>query len=552
MEKYELSIPLPTQGINYADDSLIADNEAAEGTVNISFRDGQPQTRKGTIKQALYAHTGESYAIQRLGFHTVGGVMRMLYVIDDTTIKSLFQFNPLATPIKRNLGTIGSVKPNFLPIACALTGPVAYSEKVIMVDGTALKYFDDSIALTAMPAYSPTADEIAAYGTNVLSTTPDEINKQKYAILDNNRIWLAGYENYVRVSHLGMAGAMPDYWPSTQVIKLPENCTGMVGFMGEILLFTENKSFLISGSTPIFNMDGSYTNTELPGGYGCSAYDSIAVGDNAVYWANRQGIYRYRYLPSGYSIPECISEFVTARGNTRTIRKKIAAITDWTKVFANFFAHEYRLYIGSGEVLVFDTINGTWALYDYAKTFNCGATYLDQLYYGASQNDGAATPKFWIYRIDYPFDPDGAGYNGLSDDGTAITCVLKSKFFDFERAANKKRFKRLYFTLYSELVSYDVDLIINMDNEETVMTSVITNKASRWGNDEPADDTTEMEYALTFGDTLNTNRTNLNYPVKLRHRGKKFNIQYELQSSGLNHAWLLKAIVLIMKQKELK
>lgn len=632
MEKYELDIPLPIQGINYADDSLIADNEAAEGTVNISFRDGQPQTRRGYIKQVLYAHTGESVPVTKVWFHSVSGVKRLLFAVNYSTFQELFQMNETKDPVRRSLGLISSPKPSFLPISCsmgatasltaasrnltvasiadktitvdeaitaddatalvsrvvwieskaysissavagtagtgtitvsktlsagvgdgdAITPDVSYSEKVLMFDGVLAKWFDEAAGLTAIPAYTPTADEIAAYGTNVLSTTPNEINYQKYAVLDNNRIWLAGYENYVRVSHLGMAGAMPDYWPSTQVIKLPELCTGMVGFMGEILLFTENKSFLISGSTPIYNMDGSYTNTELPGGYGCSAYDSIAVGDNAVYWANRQGIYRYRYLPSGYSIPECISEFITASGNTRTIRKKIAAISDWTKVFANFYSHEYRLYIGNGEVLVFDTINGTWALYDYAKTFNCGATYLDQIYYGASQSDGASTPKFWIYRVDFPFDPDAASYNGLSDDGTAITCVLKSKFFDFEKAANKKRFKRMYFTLYSELVSYDIDLTINMDNEETIMTSVITNKASRWGNDTPSDDAAESVYALAFGDELNTNRTNLNYPVKLRHKGKKYNIQYELLSDGLNHAWLLKAIVLIMKQKELK
>ena len=32
--------------------------------------------------------------------------------------------------------------------------------------------------------------------------------------------------------------------------------------------------------------------------------------------------------------------------------------------------------------------------------------------------------------------------------------------------------------------------------------------------------------------------------MKLRHRGKRYNIQYELRSSGINHAWLLKAVVL--------
>lgn len=548
MNKLQLEIPIPSQGLNYADDSLISDYEAAEGTVNIAFKDGMPQTRKGYTKQKLYAHTGETKAISRLFFHYVSAEKRMIFVSN----KTAYQMNEDKTPVRRSLGSTSSDRPNFLSVACALTGGVAYSEKVLVANGTAFKWFDETNGLTTMPVYSPTADEIAEYGTNVLSTTPDEINKQKYIILDNNRVWVAGYGAIVRISHLSVAGAMPDYFPSLQALKLPEDCTGMVSFMGEVILFTENTATLVSGATPVYSIDGSYTSTQLPGGYGCSANDSIAVGDNAVYWANKRGIYRYRYLPSGFSIPECISEFMLSDGHTRTIRKKIEQITDWTKVFAVFFDHEYRLYIGGGQVLVFDTILSTWTIYEYFNQFRHGAVYEDQLYYSGSTSDGATTPKFWIYRMDAPYDAYGTSYDGLTDDGRAISFVLKSKFFDFNRAANKKRFKRLYFTIYSELVSYDIDLIVNMDNEEYSMTSVISSKISRWGNDDPSDDESEGDYALAFGDEISTMRTNLNFPVRLRHRGKKYNIQYELRSSGINHAWLLKAVVLMMKMKELK
>lgn len=632
MQKLQIEIPLPIQGINCADDSLISDHEAADGTVNISFKNGMPQTRKGYIKQLLYAHTGESNGISRLFFHYVAAIKRMAYVASTGTVHTLFQMNESKDPIKRTLGVVGSAKPVFLPISCALgnvtyltvasrnltvaslllktftvdeaisadeatalagrkiflknaiytiasatagdpggakvtvteavvNAPgdgdiiypnVAYSEKVFVADQTAFQWYDESCGLLPIPPYTPDADEISAYGTNVLTTTPDEINKQKYILLDNNRIWLAGYGQIVRLSHAGDAGTMPDYWPSTHVFKLSEDCTGMVSFMGEVILFTENTATLIAGDTIVFTSDGYYTNTQLPGGYGCSAHDSIVVGDNAVYWANKGGIFRYRYLPSGYSIPECISEFMLSDGHTRTIRKKLDEITDWTKVFAVFHDHEYRLSIGGGQVLVFDTISSTWAFYDYHHQFGCGCVYQDKLYFGGSTSDGATTPKFWIYHMDYPFDPLGTSYNGLSDDGTAISSVLKSKFFDFAKAANKKRFKRLYFTIYSELVSYDIDLIVNMDNEEQTMASVISSKISRWGNDTPSDDLTESAYAVAYGDELNTLRTNLNYPVRLRHRGKKYNIQYELKSDGMNHAWLLKAIVLMMKMKELK
>lgn len=527
MEKYQIPVPLPSQGINYIDDSLISDNEAAEGTVNISFKDGLPQTRRGYIKQTLHEHAGESYGIERLTTHIVNGEERMLFVINNGTTKSLYQFNEDLVNNRRLTGSINSTKPNFLSIQCALTGGYLFGDKTLVADGTKLRFFDTAHDLTAIDAapYSPTADEIGAYGTNVLATTPAEVNEQRFIVMDDNRIWIGGYGNIVRISHLGMSGAMPDYWPSTQVLKLIEDCTGMVRFLSEMMIFTENTASLISGSTPVYGLDGYYTNVQLPGGYGCSAHDSIAIGDNGVYWANRRGVFRYQYQPSGNSIPECLSEFRMSDGKPRTILKKIEKITDWTKVFGLYFNHEYRLYIGSGEMLIFNSINSTWAFYDHFNSFGCGCVFNDQIYYGGTTSDGATTPKFWIYRLEFPYDPDGTSMNGLSDAGKAITFVLKSKFFDFAKAANKKRFRKMFFTVFSDNSNYAIDVKINTDNVEQVVTGAITSVASQ---------------------------TNLNFPIKIQHKGKKYNAQYELTTNGLNQSWLLKAIVLLMKMKELK
>lgn len=548
MNKYQTNLPLPAMGLNYADDSLIADNEAAEGTVNISFKNLMPQTRKGYIKQTLYAHDGEADEISSLAFHYVGGEKRML-VLANGASKTLYQLNEDKSPIKRTLGVVASAKPGYLPQPCALTGGYTYSEKVLVLSGDDLKFFDESIALTTVPAYTPTTDEISAYGTNVLSTTPDEIKKQKWMVNDDNRIWAAGYGNLVRFSHLGVAGPMPDYWPSTQAVKLTEDCTGLTRFMGEVLLFTEHTATMIKGSTPIVTLSNYYENEQLPGGYGCSAAESIAVGDNAVYWANRSGVYRYRYLPSGYSIPECVSEFTLSDGHTRTVQKKLDTITDWTKVWAVFFEHEYRLYIGNKEVLVFDTINSSWALYNYNLGFSCGAVYQDKLFYGGAT---AVSAKFYVYHMDYPFTPGDATYKGLSDDGVAISFVLKSKYFDFNKAANKKRFIKLYLSLYSEYISYINDIVINIDNADVTYAQAMYNKISRWGNNNPLDDSGEADYVFCFGDPIRAEKTNTNYPIRINHRGKRYNIQYTIVCTGLNYAWALKSSVLLFKMKELK
>ncbi len=511
MDKYQITVPIPTQGVNYADDSLIADNEAAEGTINISFREGQPQTRKGYAKQTLFSHVGEATPITKLAFHSVATKDRLLFASD----KRLYQFNSDLTPILRSLGVIGSHKPNFLPIACALSASYPYTDKVLMADGIRFKWFDETHGLTDIPPYEPNLNEVNAYGVNVLSSAAHEIHGQKFILNDDNRVWLGGYGGMVRISHLGTAGAMPDYWPSSQVFRLPSDCTGMARFMGEVILFTESEAFLISGSTPIFSMQGNYVNTALPGGYGCSQHDSIAIGNNAIYWANKRGVYRYRYLPSGFSIPECVSEFITLDGRSRTIRPEIDKITDWSKVFATFVNHEYRLYTGNGIVMVYDTISQTWTKYEYASSFNCGVEHNHSLYYGGATVGTDA--KYWIYQMD----------KGLSDDGASFDAVLLSKVLDFEKAANRKRFRRLYFSLYSEFIDYNIDLTYTIDGEPAT-----------------------IQNAFWSGTSPDQKATNLNFPIKLKHRKKRYNLQYQLKSTG--GAWLLLNVVLMLKIKELR
>jgi hypothetical protein len=144
-----------------------------------------------------------------------------------------------------------------------------------------------------------------------------------------------------------------------------------------------------------------------------------------------------------------------------------------------------------------------------------------------------------MYRMDYPYDPDGDTYNGLNDDGQAIEFRLKGKFFDLGKPANDKNFKKWFFTLYSELVSYDIDLATSMDRKYFTDEKTIINAVSRCGE-------------LRFGDRLNNRETNLNYPVLIKYGEYKHNIQYELVCTGLNMAWHLLSIVLKVDIKELK
>lgn len=517
MNKIEYVIPLPKYGINCIDDSLIADPEAAEGTKNISFKNGIPQTRAGYEKHLPYELPAQPGTLVNF----IQGTTRFLLAAAGTTLKRLLD----TEAVDITGGTIASDSISTLTYPFKFADPDVYSDKLFILDGSTYRYYD-GIQILAVAPYTPSTEEQSAYGTNVLSTNPDEIKKQRFILNDDERVWVAGAGKEVRISHL----QRPDYFPSTQVWKLRENCTGMARYIGEVVLFTENTATLIAGSTPNWNLPEKYIYKELPIGYGCSNNKTITIGNNALYWANKNGVYRYIYLPTGFSIPECVSEFEYTIGPERfmrSVKNYIDKIQDWSKVYAVFFDNEYRLYMGEGKWLIFNTINSTWAYYEYDKGFTAAMIYDNKLY--------AAGP--YLYQLDYKYDPNGVTFKGLSDDGAPIEYVLKSCFFDLGEPAKLKRFNEMIFTLYSELISYDIELILNLDNNYRTVQGQISNLVSRWGT-------------FKFGDRITSKNTNLNYPITIEHKDKKYNIQYEMRCNMPNAAFILKAIVLKLKMRE--
>lgn len=622
MNRYTLPLPLQSLGINLRDDSLISDFEAARGTVNMSFKNGVPQTRRGYVKYSPFAfmakslirfreginktlmavsggklkkESGASFEditgtlatdrIETLQYPCTLGYANAPYLVTTadagtgTLAAGTYSYKVVAVtshgetePSRAVIQTVAAnkaIKITWDKVATAtgykvygrsagaellmatITGgstvewtdtgavtpsgalpttnttPTSYTDKLFMLDGNKYQYYDtEHAAILDVLPYAPSSQQVTAYGENVLISVPDEINKQKYILHDNARIWVAGFGKLVRMSALGL----PDYFPSTHVWKLKEDCTGMGHFMDEVFLFTENTTTLISGKTPDFSLGDKYIFSELPGGYGCTQHRTIAVGENAIYWANRRGVYRYRYLPSGFSIPECITHFVRTNGVEVDVSEWIEGITDWSPVFGVLHDKCYRLHLGGGKVIVFDTVLEAWSYHEYKNSFECANTDGVTLLHGGTG---------YIYKMEVEYDPLGShGFDGLNDDDVAIPFVLSSKNYDFGKPANRKRFKEIFFTLFSDYLPYDIDVEFSIDDERYVETDQIINKVSRWG-------------LLRFGDEITTKKTQLNYPIIITQSGRKYNLKYTLSCSGIDMAFALRSATLKYKEKEL-
>lgn len=518
MKRLEINIPIPSAGINLIDSSLIADNEAAEGTVNFSFKDGIPQTRRGYVKNLSNQFTYEIKTI----YNFISSGVRKIVVVTNGGMKV---YNTSTQSFDSVTGTLAS------DYICAISYPYnfgggdSFSDKMLILDGSKYYYFKIGGSLTEVPTYTPTTDESNKHGANVLSVTPNEIKQAQYICADGASFWVAN-KTKLYVSYLNR----PDYFPANYGYTLSDICTGLTRFQNETMVFTKDSCTLFSGITGDINQQDTYSRKDLPAGYGCSQHRSIVLGNGALYWAGIHGIFRYRYLPSGFNIPEQISEIEYTSGGKqyrRSVKSLLGTITDWTKVYAVFFENTYRLCLGDARWLIFDAIGNSWAYYEYDKSFSHATTYDSRIY----------AVKNYIYELDFI---DSNNYlSGLSDDGTAITFQIKSKYFDFSKAANMKKFKKIYFTLYSNLITYTLDFFANIDADTISEKNSIINKVSRWGD-------------LEFGDIMTIKNKTVNYPIKLRHRGKRYLFQYQLNTDNLNEAFSITDINMKLKIKELK
>lgn len=395
---------------------------------------------------------------------------------------------------------------------------IPYGNKVIVLSDTNEMAAFNGQAILEVPAYYPNDYEVAAYGANTMLVAPDEVHKQRFMAFDNNRMWLGGYRNIVRMSHLDKF----NYWPTTFVWKMTEDTTALHEFMGEIVVFTENTMTTITGSSPSLSVGDTYKMYKVPVNSGVLHENCVASGDNCLYWINKLGVYRFRYVPTGNSLPECLSE---ATGFS--IKKYIDNISDWSTVSVSYFDGQLRIIYDGTKELIFNYGNEAWEYNEYPNQFRSSVLYEKTFLY-ASDN---------IYQMEYEGEHTIEDYQ--TDNNGPINFKFKSKIFDLGKSPNKKKFVKFFVSFKSILNYFTLNLTAIFDNEQYSMEKTINNKKSVVG-------------WFSFGDIINLSDSSTNSEFKLNHNGVKYNFQYELSGNAKNIDFELYNTTLIAKIKELK
>lgn len=330
---------------------------------------------------------------------------------------------------------------------------VNYLDRMYFAEaGTNVQYYDGGTGnVGTISADNATADVRGKYLTTIGSTmylgnvtTVHDSNEVVYTMPDMHVFFDVnedGFSTYATTSH---------------IIPVIGDITGIKGFRGMLLIFTENNVWqwnpAVMGDAKIL------ANT------GCVAHDTVQEIDGILYWAGKEGVYKF----DGDKMPTLISLPITnwvINSPWRLINS-----TSWANMSAGVLDGKYLLWIGTltaalpgdssaltNVVVVYDTYRGTWGLYSNHPVRQW-ATVVDstkrkKLIFG-SNADGQT------YMRDYSY----------KHNATAITSIVRTKYFDFENPEVEKTLDNLFVSYRpeAETAKYlSVAVAINGSNSYT-------------------------------------------------------------------------------------
>lgn len=171
---------------------------------------------------------------------------------------------------------------------------------------------------------------------------------------------------------------LPNAWPPNNYIDLPNNGTGIAVVPVGLLVFTEHKTLLITGTGP-----SSLAQQTLSRDQGCTNHDSIvSIRGNAV-WLSHDGI-----CVSNGNIPEVISKGRLGK-------------QDLTITTAVAYNESYYVQLDNGYTLIWNFAHGNIPLYRYYGDIVSLALFKNRLFglgqekvWGLGESDSYLTAQF--------------------------------------------------------------------------------------------------------------------------------------------------------------
>lgn len=140
----------------------------------------------------------------------------------------------------------------------------------------------------------------------------------------------------------------PFAWPAFYFIDFPSTITGIKGITAGLVVFTKNRAFLITGTSP-----ESFSKYELRGDQGCIDHSTIQKVDTGIIWRSLDGF--------------CM----TTGKRVEIISKHKLPYEELSVINAVLFKEIYYLQLSDGQILAFDMSIG-----EVYKTYTLGTTRL--------------------------------------------------------------------------------------------------------------------------------------------------------------------------------
>lgn len=138
--------------------------------------------------------------------------------------------------------------------------------------------FNSTISLT----YIDNLSDSQIVGQHILDSYENFIppSNLKYLTLAYSMLF-AGLKDKLYFSGI----TTPDYWSRTNYIDFDEDITGIGETSSGLLVFTENKTYIITGTTPL-----TFTKYLLNGENGCINHRTIQFISNTLLWVSKNGV----------------------------------------------------------------------------------------------------------------------------------------------------------------------------------------------------------------------------------------------------------------------